>query len=80
MMSIFRSLPAIKSQDRLLRADTCNGHQVLVKGRKKITIEEVRGFLFASTIQHPESMACFNTPRVSELAAQSITTKPTLFI
>lgn len=41
-----------------------------------ITIAEVRGFLFAITMQHPKSTAWVSSGIVSELAEQSTRAKP----
>lgn len=42
-----------------------------------ITIVDVRGFLFARTIQHPRSIALVSTSIVSTLAEQSTMANPT---
>lgn len=44
--------------------------------RKVITIVDVRGFLFAKTMQQPKSTAWVNISTVSELAEQSTKAKP----
>lgn len=41
-----------------------------------ITSEDVRGFLFASTMHPPKPTTCCNIPIVSEVAEQSTTTNP----
>lgn len=49
----------------------------LLKTKVCITIVEVKGFLFAKTMQQPKSTTCFNRLTVSELAEQSTQVRPT---
>lgn len=67
----------MQSQDDHTCTNVPNYNQKVMPS-KVTTIEDVRGFLFAKTMQQPKSTALVNTPTVSELAEQSTSAKPVI--